>query len=298
MGQLNDVLVDCHVHFWDLKHDELTYEWLGPDAVHPILGVIDAIKTVRYDVDALHAESRFAGVGAAVHVQSAVGTADPVKETEWLTEMAMHSPVPFVLIAGTDLNAEDVRGQIERHAASPLLRGVRDYGRTGYLHDPAFRRGVGVLGELDLVLDLDCAWEDMQTARDVALENPSTTIVLEHIGYPRDTVDPEYFARWKTGILAIAEAPNVFCKISGLGMNRAGWTTDGLVPWVDHCIEAFGPERCVFGSNWPVDRLWGSYDAYASAFRELISHYSEDEQRLMLHDVAQRIYRITEINPR
>ncbi len=297
MSIAEESLVDCHVHFWDLKHKDLRYGWLAPDAVHPILGDIDAIKSVRYDADSFHAESRFAGVSAAVHVQAAVGTTDPVVETTWLTTMAESSVVPFVIIAGADLSAAGVRHQLERHSVSRLLRGIRDNGRSGYLHDPAFRCGVGLLAEFGLVLDLDCSWEDMVTARDLALDNPSTTIVLEHIGYPRDTVGEEYLANWRSGIEAIAQASNVYCKISGLGMNRAGWSVAGLVPWVEHCINAFGPDRCVFGSNWPVDRLWGSYDSYATAFRQLISHHTPDDQRLMLNGVAERIYRISEVSP-
>ena len=284
-------IVDTHVHFWDLRSPTLTYSWLEPDAVHPILGNIDAIKSIRFDAHALAAESRFAGVKAAVHIQAAVGTPDPVDETVWLTDLAADSALPFVLVAGVDLSA-DVDEQVERHARSPLLRGVRDYGRDGYLNDPDFRRGVAELSRYHLLLDLDCAWQDMPSARDLALSAPDTPIVLEHIGYPRDTSSAEYFEGWKGGIEALAEAENVYCKISGLGMNRAGWTVDGLSPWVNHCIETFGPERCMFGSNWPVDRLYASYDAYVSAFRSLISVYSLSEQRLMLSEVATRVYSI------
>lgn len=285
-------IIDTHVHFWDLLHPTLRWGWLAPEAVHPILGNIDAIKSVRYDAESFAAEARFSSVTGAVHVQAAVGTPNPLDETRWLTEMAEHSPTPFVIIAGVDLSAEDCGEQLAAHAESPLLRGIRDYGRVGYLEDPAFARGVGRLAEYDLVLDLDCAWEDMPLARDLALQAPSTTVVLEHIGYPRDTSSAEYFEHWRLGIATIAEAPNVLCKISGLGMNRAGWTVEALRPWVEHCIQVFGPERCMFGSNWPVDRLYASYDAYVGAYRELISGYSPSEQALMLTGVADLTYRI------
>lgn len=290
-------LVDTHVHFWDLTYSGLSYEWLAPESVHPILGNINAIKSVRYDIDALKAESRFAGVTSAVHVQAAVGTPDPVEETRWLSRMAEGSELPFVIVAGTNLSADDVEAQLELHSSSSLLRGIRDYGRENFLSDPAFRRGVERLGDHGLLLDLDCPWEDMPTARDIALKSPETTIVLEHIGYPRDTRSAEYFAHWRSGIEALAEAPNVFCKISGVGMNRDNWTVEGLAPWFEHTIDSFGPERCMFGSNWPIDRLWGSYDAYANAFRQLISGHTDGDQRLMLHGVAERLYRIDEMSP-
>lgn len=282
--------VDSHVHFWDLTHPTLTYGWLAPDAVHPILGDINAIKSTRYDATALWAEARFAGLRAAVHVQAAVGTPDPVDETEWLTGMARDSPVPFVIVAAVDLAADDAARQLERHAASPVLRGIRDFGTGDYLTDPAFERGFARLAEHGLLLDLDCPWENMAKARDLAHRHPDVPVVLEHLGYPRDTRSAEYFESWKAGITALAEADNVWCKISGVGMNRAGWTVEGLRPWVMHCIEAFGPRRCVFGTNWPVDRLWASYDAYASAFRELVGDFSHDEQEDMLFRTATTLY--------
>ena len=148
-----------------------------------------------------------------------------------------------------------------------------------------------LLAERNLMLDLDCAWQDMGKARDLARRHEDVVIVLEHIGYPRDTNDPEYFAHWQEGIATLALAPNVRCKISGLGMNRPGWTVDGLRPWVEHCIEQFGPDRCLFGTNWPVDRLWASYGDYVNAFETLIGGYSAGEQEAMLIGNARAVYR-------
>jgi predicted TIM-barrel fold metal-dependent hydrolase len=284
--------VDTHVHFWDLRHPRLTYEWLANGAVHPILGDIEPIKSPRYDAKSFWAEARFSGLAQAVHVQAAVGTPDPVDETEWLSEMAKHAPFPFAIVAGADLASPDAAWQLERHCRTPLVRGIRDFGNGDYLTDPAFERGFALLGDLGLVCDLDCAWQDMPKARDLAARHSEVRVVLEHIGYPRDTKDPDYFRCWRQGITAIAEAPNVSCKISGLGMNREGWTVDDLRPWLLHCIDAFGPSRCVFGSNWPVDRLYSSYDAAVGAFAEIIAPFSDAEQDAMLSGNAERLYRL------
>lgn len=294
---MTDRWIDTHVHFWDLLHPELTYGWLQPEQRHPILGDINPIKSVRYDAESLWAEARFTGLAAAVHVQAAVGTPDPVVETAWLSTLAERSPVPFVIVAATDLAAPDAGEQLARHAEYPLLRGIRDFGRDGYLVDPAFEAGFAQLAEHGLMLDLDCPWQDMAKARDLARRHPDIPVVLEHIGYPRDTRDPEYFAAWRQGIQRLAEAPNVSCKISGLGMNRADWTVAGLRPWVQHCLETFGPQRCMLGSNWPVDRLWGSYDAYVAAFAACLDGLSDAELQAVRYGNAVSCYKLNSLTP-
>lgn len=287
--------IDTHVHFWDLRHPELSYGWLAPDAIHPILGEITPMKSVRYDLAALHAESRFAGTIAAVHVQAAVDTPDPVMETEWLTELAAAGPIPLAIVASMDLAADDLETQLDRHLGSSLVRGVRDFGRGDYLMDPAWRKGFARIADHGLLVDLDCPWQNMIKARDLAREHPDAVIVLEHIGYPRDTRDPEYFARWREGIAAIAEADNIWCKISGLGMNRAGWTLDGLRPWVEHCLDNFTPDRCLLGSNWPVDRLWASYPDYVDAINAILAGCTEAEASAVRVGNARSVYRLDEL---
>ena len=142
------------------------------------------------------------------------------------------------------------------------------------------------------MLDLDCAWQDMGKARDLARRHEDVTVVLEHIGYPRDTNDPGLLRR-----LALRHQPlwhrlrTCSARSPGSGMNRAGWTVDGLRPWVEHCIEQFGPQRCLFGTNWPVDRLWASYGDYVDAFETLIGAFSPEEQDAMLTGNARATYR-------
>ena len=293
VGRLD--FVDSHVHFWDLKHPNLTYGWLAPEEVHPILGDIDGMKSVRFDARHLWSEARFAGLTKVVHIQAAVGTPDPVEETRWLTEMAADLPFPQAIVGHVDLAERDARAVMERHLESPIFRGVRDFSTARYLADPSssphFEAGFAMLAEHSLVADVDCAWEDMAAGRRLAESHPDVTIVLEHIGYPRSR-DPEYFANWQDGISELSKAPNVHCKISGLGMNDPQFTVESLRPWVEHCIQSFGPARCLFGSNWPVDRLFSSYDAIIAAYTECISGYEESEQVSMFSGNASALYRI------
>jgi predicted TIM-barrel fold metal-dependent hydrolase len=284
--------VDTHVHFYDLRKTELVYSWLQPEWVHPLIGDINGIKTLVYGADQFLSESRFSNVTKTVHVQAALGAIDPVQETEWLESMADRTGCPNGIIAHSDLRSPDVESELERHVlASDRVRGIRDFGGNDFLADPAWQRGYALLEKFELLCDLDCTWEEMGKARDLAQRYPNVPVVIEHAGFPRSRSD-EYFRAWKGGIFELAKAENAFCKISGLGMLDQRWTIESLRPWVLTCIEAFGVGRSFFASNWPVDRLFSSYDALISAYAEIISGFSASEQVSLFSANAERFYRI------
>jgi predicted TIM-barrel fold metal-dependent hydrolase len=287
--------IDTHVHFWDLKHPRLTYGWLAPDAVHPILGDIDGIKSTRYEAEHWWAEARFAAAEGVVHVQAAVGTPDPVEETRWLTAMHARTGYPNALIAHADLGEASIAGVLDAHQESALMRGVRDFSTEPRLAageiSRAFDHGLRELASRGLVLDLDCEWPQMANAAKLATAHDDLVIVLEHIGFPRSR-DPEYFEAWRDAMSVLAGAANVYCKISGLGMKDPLWTLDSIRPWVRQCVEAFGPARCVIGTNWPVDRLYSSYDAIADAYRACLSEYSDAEQQQILAGNARKVFKL------
>lgn len=284
--------VDTHVHFYDLRRKDLVYEWLQPEFVHPLLGDINAIKTLVFAADAYLAETRFANVSKAVHVQAAIGAEDPVWETVWLEEMAERTGCPNGIVACADLADPRVGEVLERHvAASSRVSGIRDFAQGDYLVSPEWQRGYALLEQFELLCDLDCTWEHMSKARDVAKMHPKITMVLEHSGYPRSRSD-EYFRDWCTGLVALAEAENTWCKISGLGMFDRHWTVESLRPWVMACIETFGVERCFFGTNWPVDRLFSSYDPVIDAYEEIIKDFSLAEREALFFKNATKVYRL------
>ncbi|ADB49463.1 amidohydrolase family protein [Conexibacter woesei] len=290
MAQL--AFVDAHIHFWDLGDPRLTYSWLAPGVDHPILGNIDAIKFPLYAAEEFRRETAEDNVTKTVHVQAAIGTADPVDETRWLQEQADSTGLPHAIVAYADLKDPDVDRVLEQHVeASPLMRGIRDFSNGDFLTDPAFERGLSKLAARGLVCDIECFWQDMPKARDLAGRHPDAIVAVDHAGFPRERTDA-YFADWKSGIRKLAEAENVVCKISGLGMGDFEWTVDSIRPWVLHCIEAFGAERCVMGTNWPVDKLFSSYGAVVDAYAGILSDFSHDEQVALFSGNAERIFRI------
>ena len=249
------------------------------------------LKGKNYVVDDFIAETRGANVTMAVHVQAAVGIEDPVKESEWLQQAADRTGFPQAIVAYSNLKDPRVEDELARHREYPNVRGIRDLSEGDYLVDPDFHRGYALLKRFDLVASLDVKWENMAKMRDLAGKFPNARAVLDHCGFPQERTD-EYFERWRKGITTLAEAENVVCKISGLGMCDWSWTVDSIRPWILHCIDAFGPERCIFASNWPVDKLFSTYDVLIDAYTEIVAGFSPDEQTAMFSGNAKELYRL------
>ncbi len=288
--------VDTHVHFWERPHPKLEWAWLADDAIHPQLGEIRPLKDMTsYTVNELQADTTDLNVTKIVHVQAAIGSADPVDETEWLQAMADATGWPTGITGDARLQQPDVEGTLERHCEFSNMRGLRDFGEGDYLVDPAFHRGYALLEKYNLVYDLDVLWDGMGKAADLAHQFPNIILICDHAGFPQERND-EYFANWRQGMAKLAEAENAVVKISGLGMGdqMAGgnWTVDSIRPHVHACIEAFGVERSFFGSNWPVDRMYSTYRELLDAYVELVADFSHDEQVALFSANAERIYRI------
>lgn len=286
-------IVDSHVHLWNLAHPTLRWNWVDTADDHPILGDIDPIKMRAFEMKHLNAESRFAGIEAFVHVQAAIGSPDPVEETRWLTDMARDWPQLQGIVGHIDLGEPDAEEVLDRHGESPLFRGVRDFAVEPYIAagaiDATFEASLASLARRGLVLDLDCEYPNMSAARALAERHPDLVVVLEHIGFPRRR-DSDYAAAWRKGISELAGASNVVCKVSGVAMTDPLFTPESLLPWVRHCLEEFGPSRCMVGSNWPLDRLCSSYDVIMDFYRMSVSDLTIDEQRQVLSGTARRAY--------
>lgn len=292
-----DPIIDTHIHFWQRRNPDpgMKWVWLEDDFDHPIIGNIDAVKMLAYQIDDLWAEARFADVTAFVHVQAAIGSDDPVQETRWLTRMRENAPVPFTIVGDAALGSDGGLRQLDEHCESPYFVGVRDFTSETMLAAgeviPQFEASLEVMAERSLVFDLDCEWPNMHAARELADRHPGLQIVLQHIGFPRSR-DDEYFANWVTGMRTLAGAPNVTCKISGLGMTDTRFTAASLQRWIDTPLEVFGPDRCVLGSNWPVDRLCSSYDVIMDIYRDRVAVLDPADQPKVLSENAARIYRL------
>lgn len=283
--------IDTHFHLHDMKRPELRYAWLERDAIHGFLGDIDPIKSQHYWIGDYSAETRFANVPKAVHVQAALGTPDPVNETAWLQGFADQHGYPHGIVAECHLAQPDAEAALDRHMQFANMRGVRDFGEGDYLLDPAWRAGVKLLGPRKLVSCIDTRVPRLRKLRDLADALPDVAICVDHCAIPEQR-DNEYFRYWRAEIGQLAQAENVTMKISGLGMFDRRWTVASIRPWVLGCIEAFGTGRVVFGTNWPVDRMFSSYPDVVNAYAEIIGGFTPEEQTAMFSGNAERLFRV------
>ncbi|MGE0798631.1 MAG: amidohydrolase [Lautropia sp.] len=292
-------IVDAHHHLWDRAANR--YPMLeGP--MHDRGWGDWAPLRRNYLVEDLLADAARQRLIKSVHVQANVDRSDPVRETAWLTEVAGRTGFPHAIVAFVDLSADDAAAWLDRHAAFDRVRGIRQVlnrhpdprhnrAEHDYLADPAWQRGLGLLQRYGFSFDVQVYWPQMDRIAELADRYPQQQFILDHAGMPLER-DAAGLDGWRHAMRRLAERPNIVVKLSGYGMTDLDWTVDSLRPFVLEPIQWFGPERAMFGSNFPVDRLMADYDRLWNAYRALIADFSRDQQRALLAGTAERIYRI------
>lgn len=287
-----DAFVDAHVHFWDHAVEGLRWRWLEPGFEHPRLGGLTRLDAPRFAVEELRAEAGSCNVVKVVHVQAATRPYDPECETAWLQGLADRDGWPNAIVGDCRLAGPDAREVLERQARHRSFRGVRDLSAEADLGGPEFARGFAALASFGGVFELMVPWQRFEGAAALAARYPEVTLVVEHAGLPVERTD-DYYDAWLPALKRLATAAEgSVCKISALAGADPRWTADSLRRWVLGCIEAFGPERCMFASNWPVDRLFGTYEAFLGAYGEIVSGFTAGERLALFRGTAERAYRI------
>lgn len=295
-------IVDAHHHLWDRAANR--YPWLDGPVHDRGWGDWSALRQ-DYLVSHLLADAANQSLVKSVHVQANVDPADPVAETAWLEAVASRPEargLPTAIVAHVNFLWDDVEAWIDRHAAFPRVRGIRQVlnrhddpvlnrADHDYLSSEVWRRNLGLLRRHGWSFDAQVYWHQMPALAELAAQHPDTTFVLDHAGMPAER-DVAGLEGWARGMQRLASCPNVVVKLSGYGMTDTVWTPERLRPYVLRPIEWFGPDRAMFGSNFPVDRLMADYDRLWDAYRMLIADLAPDEQRALLRGTAERVYRI------
>lgn len=292
-------IIDPHFHLWNLE--ENYYPWLSDGVKPSAFGDYTKINKT-YLLDDYLEDAKNQHVVKAVHLDVGYDPKDPVGETGWLQSIADRRGFPHGIVGYADLRTRDVGDLLDAHMQYANFRGIRqsmnyhiDPAKT-YLTEPhvsqtpEWRRGFKELSKRNLSFDLQLYYWQVDEFVALARDFPETQIILNHTGMQVD--GPDHFEGWRNAMGRLSIQPNVACKISGLGMGDWNWTTESIRPYVEAAIEAFGVERCMFASNFPVDKLFSSYDAVFEAFNEITRGFGTSERSALFHDNAERFYRL------
>ncbi len=277
--------VDTHHHVWDLAVRD--QEWIDPVTM-------SAIRH-DFDLEELRPRAAAAGVDRTVVVQTV-----PVgEETPELLALAADSELVAAVVGWTDLTAPDTADRLAAlrdHRGGRYLAGIRhqvqDEPDPRWLARRDVRHGLRAVGEAGLVYELLVVPDQLDAALDVVRTLPEVTFVLDHAGKP--AIASGELGGWASRIWALAEQPNVYCKLSGL-VTEAGWrswTTGKIRPYADTVLDAFGPDRVMFGSDWPVCLLACDYSDVVELAVRLTGRLDGGERARMFARTAERVYQL------
>jgi predicted TIM-barrel fold metal-dependent hydrolase len=294
-------VVDPHVHLWDLLTHH--YPWLA----NPGKSFVGDARELKHDylIGDLLRDAGPVQVLKLVHVDANHDPADPVEETRWLQHVADNEGrgLPNAIVAGADLSADNAQEVLEGHAAFANTRGIRqilnvhanplyDYVGRHYMREPQWRKNFALLKKYSMSFDLQLYPSQMKEAAQLAQEHPDTQFIVNHAGMFVDRSSVEGFRAWRDGLRALAACPNVAVKISGLAMFDHQWSVESFRPYVLETIDTFGCERAMFASNFPVDRLFATYEGLWNAYASIVKDLSDIEKEALVKSNAERIYRI------
>ncbi|GAB2998078.1 amidohydrolase family protein [Amycolatopsis acidiphila] len=274
--------IDTHLHLWDLTVSE--YAWLPPEG--PLHTTFTA-ERARSELDA-------AGVAAAVLVQAEDSAAD----TEFLLAQAgAHNWVAGVVGWVRLDDPATAECHLDSYQGNPAFRGVRhlvhDDPRDEFLALPAVRRSLALLAERGLPFDVPDAWpRHLGRTAELAAALPGLTIVLDHLGKPPR--DPDGFAAWLRVMRDVASRPNTVAKLSGLQMPGAPFTVAAVRPAVEAAFELFGPDRLMYGGDWPMTVHFGGYGPAWEVYSAFLDELSGDERARVTSGTANAVYGVPE----
>lgn len=295
-GTARRAIVDAHQHFWNPALHY--YPWLCDEP--PIAFRYGDYRALRrpYLPSDYRADAAPFTVEASVYVEAEWNPADPVGEMRFIEALRREHGLPTVAVAQAWLDAPGAAAVLEQQAAFAFVRSVRHKPRAnrapadaapGGMTDARWRQGYAHLARNGLRFDLQTPWWHLPEAARLASDFPDTPIILNHTGLPADR-SAEGLAGWQRALSVFAAHPNTAVKISGLGQPGKAWTAASNRDIVLRVIDLFGPARCMFASNFPVDSLCTSFATLFSGFEKIVRDLSAAEQRGLFRDNAIRLY--------
>lgn len=295
-------LIDSHVHFWSAPG--LQYDWLA--AVPRIAAPHGPVEHHQESAAAREAGLQLRGL---VFVEAGRAPAQGLAEAKWVASLgAEPAAKPATPILGIVAHASLELGAAVRPSLAllaqlraapnrPPVVGIRRNYQDeapGFAQQPSFARGLRALPDFGFTHDLCIRWHQIEETCELVARCPGVQFVLDHCAKPAIATPRPADAdrRWRAGLRALAARPNVVCKLSGLvtEADHARWRPADLWPYLDYALEVFGPERLLFGSDWPVVKLASSWARWLFTLREALQHLTEAEQAAIFAGNARRVY--------
>jgi len=295
-------IIDAHHHLWNLE--AVSYPWLSARGAARFFGDPTSIQK-DYLVANLREDIGDLPVIKSVHIEVGAAEGQHILESQTIQSMADQHGLANGIVAFAQLQENDVNQQFDALSELNNLRGIRQIvgrspmedkntGTGSLIADPNWLKGLKELSSRGLNFDLQLIPDQMQQVAAVLEQVPDLNVALCHCGSPwyRDETG---WAMWRQGLKRIAELPNSVCKISGLSMFDHSWTVESLKPIIVEVINTFGPERVMFGSNFPVDKLHTSYRRLWLAYLQIVEEMDEltsSQKQVMFRDSCERFYRL------
>jgi L-fuconolactonase len=275
------MIIDSHHHFW--KYDPIEYDWID-----------DSMKVIRKDFlpESLELTIREAGVDGVISVQAR----QSVEETSWLLEMARQNKFIKGVVGWLPLINDDIEVELEKYSGNKLLKGLRHVIQgepdPKFMLRKDFNSGVSLLKKYSLAYDILIVERQLPNMIRFVDQHPDQVFVLDHIAKP--LIAKHELSLWKENIQELARRENVSCKISGMVTEADfnSWTPQQLQPYFVVVLEAFGADRLLFGSDWPVCLVATSYKNWMELVQKNISELSKIEQAKIMGENAIRLYRL------
>jgi predicted TIM-barrel fold metal-dependent hydrolase len=291
-------IIDAHHHIWRRKD----LPWLLGPMQPRIFGPYEAIKR-DYPMSEYLAEVADWGVVKSVYVQVNWAPNWFEDEVAWVSRVAAETGWPHGIVGYADFTQPDVRADLDRLRKYPLMRGLRQQfhwhrnalyrfaPRPDLATDPAVQRNIAHLADYGWTFDLQVFAPQMEGAAKLAAACPEVTFILQHAGMLED-LSRDGWAQWRDGMKRLADQPNVAAKLSGLGTFIHRNDPEHIATIVKATVKLFGAERCLFGSNFPIEKLWTSYGELVEAYLKATARLSKDERDAIFHGTAARLYRL------
>ena len=292
-------IVDTHQHLWNLA--QFALPWLEGAGMEPL--------RKNHLLSDYLAAAEGTGIARTVYMEVDVAAAQRIAEAEFVAGLcnADGNPMAGAVIGGSP-GEEGFRAYIDRFKDNDFIKGIRlvlhvPDAEPGQCLQEGFVRDVQYLGEVGLSFDLCLRPSELGDAVGLVDQCPGTRFIVDHCGNAdpqvvngaagHDPTNPFSHTKeqWQRDMATLGVREQVACKISGIVARApAGWSTDALVPTVNHCLDSFGPDRVVFGGDWPVCNMGASLGVWVAALREIVSGRPEEEQAKLLAGNAERLY--------